>query len=182
MKSNKKSFIIAGLCVACVGILAVCFVLTRDKTPEFVPDPLPLDTQSEWKETGGKDNGSGAVTDNQTPGSASEEYPKQTEDADGNVEVEFTPSGEDLKPEPPEVPTADADNTNPAAPPVYTEEEIKPPVETPPTLSDTPTPGSRRADGAVYDQAFGWVMPSEVVQIPIDSEGDPNKMVGEMGP
>ena len=34
---------------------------------------------------------------------------------------------------------------------------------------------------AVYDPVFGWVVPGQVNQATVDSSGDPNKMVGNMG-
>jgi len=41
-------------------------------------------------------------------------------------------------------------------------------------------PGSMNDKGEVYDAAFGWIKPAEVIQEPIDSEGDPNKIIGNM--
>ena len=46
---------------------------------------------------------------------------------------------------------------------------------------DTPAAGSTNENGAVYDPVFGWVVPGQVNQAAIDSSGDPNKMVGNMG-
>lgn len=182
MKSHKKSIIIAVLCVACVGVLVICLILGRDKTPEFVPDPAPQNTPSGWEESHSGSDGGGS-SDYVKPDTADDEYPKETQDADGNVAVEFTPSGDDLKPEPPEPPKTDADYTDPAAPPTYTPEKVAPPpAETTPPSPDTPAPGSTNESGAVYDPVFGWIVPGQVNQTPIDSEGDPDKMVGEMGP
>lgn len=182
MKSQKKVFLAVGLCIVCAGVLLACFLMTRDRAPEFTPDPVQTDTPSDWEENNSRtDNGEYAAGGN-SPAVSDEEYPKETQDADGNVDIEFTPSSDDLKPDAPEAPTTDADNTDPAAPPAYTPEEVQPPAVSEPPASNTPEPGSRREDGAVYDRVFGWIMPSDVEQTPIDSEGDLNKMVGEMGP
>lgn len=46
---------------------------------------------------------------------------------------------------------------------------------------ETPAAGSTNENGAVYDPVFGWVVPGQVNQTTVDSGGDPNKMVGNMG-
>ena len=188
-KDHKKVIITMALSVACVGILVGCFLLSRDRTPEFSPvPPLPSETPSSWEENR-SDQGSGGSTVNPSvSGQVPEEYPKATPDADGNVDIQFTPPGEALKPEPPEPPQTNADNTNPSAPPTYTPEQVKPPEDKTPPADEKPTdagkpaPGSKRSDGAVYDPVFGWIVPGQVQQTPIDSDGDPNKQVGNMGP
>ena len=45
----------------------------------------------------------------------------------------------------------------------------------------TPPAGTTNENGAVYDPVFGWVVPGQVNQTTVDSSGDPNKMVGNMG-
>ena len=47
--------------------------------------------------------------------------------------------------------------------------------------SSGPAPGSTNNNGEFYDPVFGWVKPGTVQQQEIDNEGDPNKMVGNMG-
>jgi cytoskeletal protein RodZ len=182
MKTHKKLIITTVLCVACVGILVTCFILSRDRTSEFTPDPLPEGTSSTWEENRSDSGGNGSATDPTDSGTAAEGYPKETQDANGNVDIEFTPPSEDLKPETPEPPKTEADNTNPAAPPTYTPDEVNASAETESQDNNTPAPGSKNSDGAIYDPAFGWIVPGSVNQSTIDSEGDPNKQVGEMGP
>ena len=58
--------------------------------------------------------------------------------------------------------------------------------ETAPSSTDTgkdstPPAGTTNENGAVYDPVFGWVVPGQVNQATVDSSGDPNKMVGNMG-
>lgn len=43
-----------------------------------------------------------------------------------------------------------------------------------------PQPENRNSNGEVFDPVFGWVRPGNSEQRPIDSDGDPNKMVGSM--
>jgi hypothetical protein len=182
MKTHKKLIITTVLCVACIGILVTCFILSRDRTPEFTPEPLQAGTPSTWEENNSNTGGNGSATNPTNSGTAAEGYPKETQDADGNVNIEFTPPSEEVKPEAPDPPKTDADNTNPAAPPTYKPEQVNPPAETKPQDKSTPAPGSKNSDGAIYDPAFGWIVPGSVNQSTIDSEGDPNKQVGEMGP
>jgi len=181
MKAHKKIIITTVLCVTCVGILVACFILSRDRTPGFTPDPLPAGTPSTWEENRSDAEGSGSPTDS-TLGTAAEGYPKETRDADGNVDIEFTPPEEELKPSAPKPPETDGDNTNPAAPPTYKPEEVNPPAETNPEDTGKPAPGSSNGNGAIYDPVFGPSVPGEVDQTPIDNDGDPNKQVGEMAP
>jgi hypothetical protein len=103
MKAHKKIIITTVLCVTCVGILVACFILSRDRTPGFTPDPLPAGTPSTWEENRSDAEGSGSPTDS-TLGTAAEGYPKETRDADGNVDIEFTPPEEELKPSAPKPP------------------------------------------------------------------------------
>lgn len=96
------------------------------------------------------------------------------------VTIDFTPETEELQPEPPEIPTAEADATNPEQPPAYTSEELEPASTAPPTQPNTPAAGASNGNGAVYDPVFGWVVPSTADQNTMDSSGDPDKMVGNM--
>lgn len=181
MKKHKK-FIIIALSASCIGILAVCFFLSRDRTPEFTPDPPQSSSPSSWEEKRGSMNSGNLETAPTSSGTDSEEYPKATQKDDRNVDIEFTPSSEDLKPDAPDAPKTDADNTNPSAPPSYTPEQVNPPVVKKSEDTNTPAPGSKNENGAVYDPVFGWIVPGEIEQTPIDNNGDPNKQVGEMGP
>lgn len=182
MKSHKKLIIITALCVACVGILAVCFFLNRDRTPNFTPASPQSKTPSTWEENHSDASGSGGTSNSAASGSTSEEYPKSTQDADGDVHTEFTPPSDKLKPDAPEPPSADADNTNPSAPPSYSSEQVKPSAEKKHEDTSKPAAGSSNGDGAVYDPVFGRIVPGDVDQTPIDNKGDPDKQVGEMGP
>ena len=107
----------------------------------------------------------------------------------------------------PEAPEPQGELTDPSTPPTYTEEvEVQPegslpeateslpaeatpeaPAEQPSTTEavqdqpeSTPQMDGVREDGAVYDPVFGWVVPSPIIQMEGDSDGDPNKMVGHM--
>ena len=102
------------------------------------------------------------------------------DESEGEVVIDFTPEGEDLKTEPPEPPAAEGDPEDPSAPTTYAPEETEPAPTTPPAQDNTPAPGSVNENGAVYDPVFGWVVPSQVEQTTSDSTGDLDKMVGDM--
>ena len=71
------------------------------------------------------------------------------------------------------------ENPGPEQPVNTTPEVTAPAPETP--ANNGPEAGSTNGNGAVYDPVFGWVIPGQVSQSTMDSEGDPNKMVGNMG-
>ena len=82
-----------------------------------------------------------------------------------------------FQPEPPEPPTATGDAADPSSSPTYTETDSTP---EPAAQSSSPAPGSTRGDNAVCNPVFGWIVPSQIEQIPVDSNGDINKMAGNM--
>lgn len=194
MKKNifkSKALPAAALSTACIGILAACFLFGREETPDFQPEEaMPSPTSQEWQETPSTatpvpNRNSGIHTDStaareQSPTDIMEAYPKVTNETDQLVTIEFTPETEKLQPEPPEAPTAEADASDPEQPPIYTPEELNPEPTAPPAQPDTPAAGASNGNGAVYDPVFGWVVPGEVNQTPMDSAGDPDKMVGNM--
>lgn len=202
MKKNifkSKAFPAAALTAAIIGILAACFLSGREEKPGFQPEgPVPGPIAQEWQETpspatpaqpqatpvptgnSGAPTGSPAAAQEQPPADITESYPQVTSESDQLVTIDFTPEAEKLQPEPPGTPTAEADATDPEQPPAYTPEELEPDPTAPPAQPDTPAAGAADGNGAVYDPVFGWVVPGEVIQIPMDSPGDPDKMVGNM--
>lgn len=201
MKKNifkTKAFPAAALATACIGILAACFLFGREEKPDFQPEePAPDPIAQEWQETSSPttpvetratpDPSGNSTSPAGTPAAREqsqnhilEAYPKVTGETDQLVTIDFTPETEDLQPEPPEAPTAEADATDPEQPPSYTPEELEPDPTAPPAQPDAPPAGSTGENGAVYDPVFGWVVPSTVDQSTMDSAGDPDKMVGNM--
>lgn len=186
MKKNFKSkrFIITTMSILCIAILGICWYTGRDKTTAFVPDESPVaSASSEWTESSTE-----TETKNTRPAAAylvttpatTEAYPKVEEITLEETVISFTPTEKPAE-------------TTPAAPKGKTiledpgpEHPINPapkvtaaPTEAP--ASTEPAADSTHQEGAVYDPVFGWVVPSEVIQSTIDSDGDPNKMVGNMG-
>lgn len=203
MKKNlfkTKAFPIVMLSTACIGILAACLFMGREDRQMFCPaEPSPGEAVQEWQEPAaspvpqkqpavstapGNSTGSSispyAPAQGEAGGDGMETYPKIAEETDQLVSIDFTPEAEKLHPEPPEAPKAAEDATNPDQPPAYTPEELEPEPAVPPAQPDAPAPGASNGNGAVYDPVFGWVVPGEINQIPMDSNGDPNKMVGNM--
>lgn len=202
MKKNifkSKAFPAAALSAACIGILAATFFIGREDKADFQPeDPTPGPITQEWQETPSPtvpDSSQttsvptgNSVSPANTPSAIQEQhqhdilesYPKVTGETEQLVTIDFTPETEKLQPEPPEIPTSEADATNPEQPPAYTPEELEPASTAPPTQPNTPAAGASNGNGAVYDPVFGWVVPSTADQNTMDSSGDPDKMVGNM--
>ena len=182
---RSKDLILPALTVACVGILAACFLISRPPESDFqvedesvVADPLDIPPASspvpQTNETGNTILPGPVATKDPIS-----EYPKVVEESDEKVTIEFTPNRKDVSSKTPDPPISDGDPTDPATPPSY------PPTETQPDSASErnnngPTPGSTGNNGAVYDPVFGWVVPGQVEQTPADSTGDPTKMVGSM--
>lgn len=180
---TSKPFIVSALAFLSIAIIAICIFVSREKQPEFVPEP-PQQTQSvsDWSESGGTANPSVPAT---SPSQRSEQeaYPKVAEEDDENVVIDFTPpqSSAAAEPaEPPEIPEGKTEVKDPGpSHPVNPDPSVKAP-EPEPEQPSGPTPGSTNDKGQVYDPVFGWVTPSTVQQEVIDGDGDPNKMVGSM--
>lgn len=180
---TSKGFIVSALVLLCIGVAAACFIWGRDKPSEFTPDPPESQTTSEWKENSSSANPDDWASSG-SPNSKSEpngEYPKVVEETEDEVVVDFTPpqSKEDV--EPPAVPEGKTEIENPE--PNHTptiDPEVTPP-EPEPEAPSGPAPGSTNNNGEVYDPVFGWVKPGNIVQEEVDNNGDPNKMVGNMG-
>lgn len=110
-----------------------------------------------------------------------EAYPKVVEETEDEVVVDFTAPKSPDEAEPPEIPEGKTEIADPE--PDHTP-NIDPSVTAPEPeapASSGPAPGSTNNNGEFYDPVFGWVKPGTVQQQEIDNEGDPNKMVGNMG-
>lgn len=192
---KSKAFPAALLSVACIGVLAACWAVSRDDTPGFTPEgPAPEASIQEWTETPPAAKGQTDTSPADTEKTASayapaqpqpadedmEAYPKVTEETDQLVTIDFTPEAEKLQPEPPAAPVAEGNTDDPGQPPVYAPEDPEPEPTAAPVQPDTPAAGATNGNGAVYDPVFGWVIPGNVSQTPMDSAGDPDKMVGNM--
>ena len=190
---KSKAFPAAALSVACIGVLAISLFIGREERTDFQPEePAPETAIREWTETpatgkqpADSSNGgtSGAYAASQPPDSEEDltAYPKTVEENDGLVTIDFTPEAERLQPEPPEAPVTKEDTGDPEQPPAYAPEELEPAPTDFPAQPDTPAAGSGNGNGAIYDPVFGWVVPGSVSQTAMDSAGDPDKMVGNMG-
>lgn len=196
---KSRGFIITSLVILCFAILGTCWYVSRDESDTFLPDESsPVsNTTGEWSENSSQtQNGNSADTyTSPQPTSSSDEYPKVVVESEDEVVIDFTdkkkpettsppaPEGktimEDPGPQHPVNPTPEATEPVVTAPAV-----TEPAVTTPATeaeTNNTPAPGSSNGNGEYYDPVFGWVKPAEVIQSTVDSDGDPNKMVGNMG-
>lgn len=183
---KSKGFLVTALSISCIAILAVCWFVGRDTKTAFLPDePSPDAVQEEWTDTPDTAGSSWEHADSGIPSQSSteeklEDYPKVAEESDQEVVVDFVPTEtkEETPPPPPEGKTVIADPGG--------DHPVNPAPETAPSSTDTgkdstPPAGTTNENGAVYDPVFGWVVPGQVNQTTVDSSGDPNKMVGNMG-
>lgn len=137
-----------------------------------------------------------------TTAAETEEYPKVAEKTPEETVISFTPTkkAEETAPPAPEgktilenpgpehpinpapKETTSAPETQAVTEPAATEPAPSQPAPTQPAPTEPPAtePAATHPAGAVYDPVFGWVVPSEVIQSTITSDGDPNKMVGNM--
>lgn len=185
---KSRGFIITTLSLLCAVILGVCWYVNRDKDSGFSPAESPPATVSQgWTESASETEKvttkaeTSALQTSPEPETRTEEYPKVAEtESDKEVVVEFTPTKKSVETQPP-APEGKTIMEDPGP-----EHPVNPAPETtaPPTQAEVPTtpaPGSSNGQGAFYDPVFGWVEPGEVHQSTVDSDGDPNKMVGNMG-
>ncbi len=184
---KSKGFLVTVLSVSCIAILTACFLAGRDTKTAFLPDEQPPDaTQEDWKDTPETSGGSSwehanaAEPGQDVAGEKLEDYPKVAEEAEQEVVIDFVPAEtkDETPPPPPEGKTVTAAPGG--------EHPVNPAPETASSSADsgndkTPPAGSTNENGAVYDPVFGWVVPGQVNQTAVDSGGDPNKMVGNMG-
>lgn len=196
----KSKGTMIGLAVVCVLVAGTCLIVRMKKDGgSFVPGKPPDETISEWDEADRPDKAETEAESSTGWQEQETEETRQTENGD-EVVIEFTT--EPVQPETPEAPEPQGDLTDPSNPPTYeeevevslpeetgsapaeSEEKSDPPAEQPsadePESQEQPETDGVREDGAVYDPVFGWVVPSPITQIEGDSDGDPNKMVGNM--
>lgn len=182
---KSKGFIVTSLAVLCITILGVCWYAGQNKSDPFLPDESPpASTESTWSENNSQTDGSNGADAYVSPQPTApvEEYPKVVEESENEVVIDFTntePSAAEATPPPAPEGKTIMEDPGPAHEVNRNPEVTAPSTEAP---ADTePAPGSGNGNGAVYDPVFGWVVPGEVSQSTIDSDGDPNKMVGNMG-
>ncbi len=167
----------AALSIACIGILAACLLAGRNREKPFQPEETPVESRaSEWVEpqpatTPATTEPPAAAIPEKATEEILESYPQVAGESEEGTVIDLTPDASGLKENPPEPPVPQGDMGNPETPPTY-----EPEVPEPAT-----SPDGNPGNGAVYDPVFGWGVPGEVVQSSMDSEGEPDKMVGNMG-
>lgn len=187
---QSKGTLAVLLAAACIIILGVCIYVNRSRENAFQPEESSSEAESAtWEETSAP---SAAVKETEPTASEPEstsavpetdppaDYPKVSEENGQETEITFTPTE---KPEetPPPAPEGKTVLEDPGPEhPVNPAPEVTAPAPVPESAAG-PQPGETNADGAIYDPVFGWIVPSRVEQSVVDSDGDPNKMVGNMG-
>lgn len=185
---KSRGFLVTLLSVCCVAILGICWGVGRNKNSQFTADePPPSTVSQEWVESSSETEPETEETtkaapettlaEETTPAETTTESPRVAEETKKEVAVEFSPTEK-----PAETPPAPEGKTIIEDPgpehPVNPAPDVTAPSAEP---ESTPAPGSTDGNGAYYDPVFGWVTPAEVIQSTIDSDGDPDKMVGNMG-
>jgi len=179
---SSKVFIAGTLAVLCVAILTVCVLWGKDKH-DFIPDdPVPLGGIESWTENHTPSDGAAENTGHGSdfqppsvqPADPLEDFPKVVEENGDEVVIDFTDPDPHKAP-PPETPNKEAVSGKDGHAASDT-----PAADKKPNDSGKPVPGSMNDKGEVYDAAFGWIKPAEVIQESIDSDGDPNKIIGNM--
>lgn len=189
---RSKKFIVSALSAACICILAACLFVNRGQRNEFKPEETtPTTTNEEWQETSPPTSALAKETsaaDIPKETETVEAYPQVVKESVGEstteVVIDFTPTTaakQTIQETPPPAPEGKTiiEDPGPEHPVNPALEVTAPPEETP--ASTEPVPGSSNGNGAIYDLVFGWVVPGEVQSSTISSDGDPNKMVGNMG-
>ncbi len=177
---KSKGFLVSVLIVVIVAILLICWFVSRKPADSFQPDePTTGSATTEWQDTPSLTAAPGNTGQPSGAAATPETYPKVTAENDTDVVIDFTPDAEKLQPELPAPPVSQEDNTNPSEPPSYEPEQTTPEPSAP--VPQTPEAGSSNGNGAVYDPVFGWVVPGDAQQSVGDSDGDIDKMVGNMG-
>lgn len=187
---KSKGFLVSALTLSCIGILGACWYVSRDPTAAFQPEETPSVVQSQdWKENQGASESHMEETENleaYVPPKDSDmqesldTYPVVSEVSESEVSIDFTPTETpaETPPAPPEGKTL-LEDAGPKHPVNPAPEVTSPEPET--SANNEPVAGDTNKDGAIYDPVFGWVVPGQVNQSTLDSDGDPNKMVGNMG-
>lgn len=177
---KSKGFLVSVFIVVIVAILLICWFVSRKPADNFQPEePVIGSAATEWQDTPSPTAAPGITGQPSGAAATPETYPKVTAENDMDVVIDFTPGAEELQPEPPAPPVSQEDNTDPSEPPSYEPEETSPEPSAP--APQAPEAGSSNGNGAVYDPVFGWVVPGDAQQSVGDSDGDINKMVGNMG-
>lgn len=197
IKNNKKkiTLTICALSVLCIGVLTTAYFLTRKPDNEFVPAAVETSTQTgSWEEKTVPEAES--ATESSSPSNKKEGTESDTTQRIISEDETTTTSSlsdtktkdESVKEMPSEKPTVTEDVTNPEKQPEYDPnipQQTQAPTVTPENNADNSTPPVPENDathaGQVYDPVFGWVTTGDTQQDSIDSEGDINKQVGNMG-
>ena len=205
MKKHKKSkIVVAGVLAAfAAAVLVTCALWIAGGgagiTAEAVQKDVPEAPTENWTETIGAGRDTFAPPSNRAFTTAPAERTANTNGTHGfNSESHRagnTSGTQNAFPKLVEVSASEVivDFTNPqpfrAPPPIEAgtdpeEKPTEPPVEsrqtraTPP--EPTPAPGSANSSGEVYCPVFGWVRPGPIVVIDVDSDGDINRIIGNM--
>lgn len=182
---SPKTLMVGGLCLLCVATLVGVLYLTSTPKSTFTPEgDTSVGTNDKWEDNSeslptdvNTQKPADGQTDTDAENQMDDKYQVVSESEDETV-INMTPPAE--KPKAPEASGAagvpndkkpNPDNSVPAAPPaggdcVPSAPEKKPEPSQP---------------GKVYDPVFGWIELSPGVGETVDSDGDPDKMVGSMG-
>lgn len=177
---KSKGFLVYAMVIAILAVLAICWFAGRKPANSFQPEePAVGNVTTNWQDTPSPTANPGNTGYHPETSGTPEAYPKVVAEDDAEIIIDFTPEAAELQPELPDPPISHDDATNPSEPPSYEPEDTAPAPSSP--APQTPEAGSSNGNGAVYDPVFGWVVPGDAQPSVGDSNGDINKMVGNMG-
>lgn len=189
---KTKAFLAGCLSVLCIAILATSLLWRGGSQSEFVPDAFENpDSTAHWTEASGDnaqafEQSKSIVEKTLTTDQVSNQqdaFPKILEENEEEVVIEFTPVIPYSEPHP-EKPIEDLI--------IYDDPGDPPLEEIPPNLGTTVKPPNSNAatsensnsngnnNGNLVDPVFGAIKPVESESISIDSDGDPNLIIGDM--
>jgi len=196
---QSKGLVALLLAIACVVIIMVCLIVELNKSSKFIPEDtsamdntatssIHASSAAETSQPTTESTDAAAYLPAPTSSNHNEDYPKVVSETDDEVMVDFTETKKPTETAPP-TPEGKTIIEDPGPDhPVNSTPEITAPATEAPTTAVTATeappstqPETGSGNGAVYDPVFGWVEPGAVNQSGADSDGDPNKMVGDMG-
>lgn len=179
---TSKVLKIGGLCILCAAIITSVLYWKTTNTSNFTPEAdTGVETNSEWTaptsnppaaEDSQKPTDEPTTATDGTQENASDNYQVVSESED-EVIINMTPPAKKTTPKDPAPPADKAvtNNPTPNAPATSGNGATSKPKQTP----------KPEQPGKVYDPVFGWTDLAPVETQEVDSTGDPDKMIGDMG-
>lgn len=178
---SPKVLTIGGLCLLSVAVLVGVLFWKSAPAPTFTPEAdTSVGTNDEWVNSSSlptqgttSSSANGQQTPTDTANQPDDTYQVVAESQD-EVVINMTPPAE--KPEAPDAPDGKSKPEGNAVPDTPAEDG-----ECIPVNPEKPKPQEPSQPGKVNDPVFGWTEVPSASGQPADSDGDPDKIIGNMG-